>query len=97
MRPDPANIGEVRGVSAETDIRDGPGRVGPVFHAPRSHAAVEVPAAIGCGRVDKDDGVPPIEFLKHRLVGGVARQVSPKLVMKPILSNLSLRVAISRA
>ena len=73
VRPDPANVGEVRGVSAETDIRDGPGRVGPVFHTPRSHAVVEVPAAIGCGRVDKDDGVAPIEFLKHRLVGGVTQ------------------------
>ena len=91
MRPDPANIGEVRGVTAETDIRDGPGRVGPVFHAPRSHAVVEVPAAIGCGRVDKDDGVAPIEFLKHRLVGGVASQVSPKLVWDLLHGRLRCR------
>src|SRR5439155_3802937 len=80
VRPDPADIGIPRRISAETYTRDCSRRVGTVLHASRTHAGrvIEIPATIGGRRMDVHDGVAPVEVFHNRSVGGIAE---PRIVI----------------
>src|SRR5438309_12122131 len=96
MRPDPANIREAYGIAAETDSRDRARGVGPVFHAGRMHAGsvVEVPAAIGCRWMNKNDSVATVEFLHHRPIGCISQPRVAEARHKPDPVSVELIVSV---